>query len=896
MSNLAYLPLVTLSESALAAAESGLLIAASDRLRRECRYAYDYVQMTKGLTAWHAPSITGFEALQRNAHERAARLDPRTPALLTPVEQHDLFRRCAPQGLVQLTALFEDAWQQLHSWQLDITSAAFAESENTRVFATWTRAVNKELVQRNVLTVVQLASRDYPQSPHEGPVHLLGFDVLNPAQERWIAAARARGTTVTSDGQPGSPEATEPVTGTISRYATPIAELTAAICWARDQLVAAPAAEPLPRIAIVVPDLLQQHATVSRLLHSQLEASLRREAVLYNLGGGLPLTQQPGVASALRLLNCIHKPTHYTELERVLADPALPAINNAKRLPPNCNEFLRLQDIPADICTEALRIILRSVKGWPDSSNAAGGTADDGSGSLRRTVREWWRSAASVLRNARWHTARTDSEGYQATNALLDLLMSQAPERDQLLPWSDAFALLSSMAGQTLFAPAGQPAPLQVLGYLEAQELEFDHLWITGMSDTAWPTPVATNPLLPVAALTAAGTPRTTYISELRFAQNWLQRVTRTPATCHASYSDENLPAEQEDGDAALVSASALLRHWQPRTGAPQQWHPALRHWQQESSKDSFALHSTETTPEELTGPAPQPPHLRSATRRLQDQAACPMRGWATHQLGLDEPIKPHTLPNPMERGNLLHEALDRLYKDIASSTELEALSEAKEKLLCQKIAHECVDQLMTRYARAVRTLEAERLISQLGHFLAAERKRGEFQVSALEEASVATIGPFEIGLRPDRIDDTPTGQFVIDYKSSAPSKSSLLDERLSAPQIPLYILLQLAQGKPVDEINISDPVVTAGAFAQLKPEAAKYIGLRSETAQLGAKGVDENGEWSQLLSRWRDQLTLLAEEVAAGVADPKPTKTACTNCSLRAFCRYHLRNDAAPE
>ena len=322
MNTQAYLPLVTLSESALAAARSGLLIAASDRLRRECRYAYDYLQMRHGHTAWQAPFIGGFDALLRHAHERASRLDPNCEVLLTAVEQHELFRRCAPAGLVHLTPLFEDAWQQLHSWQLDSTAAVFTDSENTRVFAAWARNVEQQLTQQNALTSVQLGSRNYPQEPPQGPVHLLGFDVLTPVQKHWIETARANGTTLTIDNESAYPsksaEPSNQVTGSAGRFASPIAELTAAICWARDTLIASPAGQPLPRIAIVVPDLLQQHATVNRLLHSQLEGTHQREALLYNLGGGLPLAQQPLVASALCLLQSIHSQTHYTELEQLL--------------------------------------------------------------------------------------------------------------------------------------------------------------------------------------------------------------------------------------------------------------------------------------------------------------------------------------------------------------------------------------------------------------------------------------------------------------------------------------------------------------------------------------------------------------------------------------------------
>ena len=232
----AYIPLVSLSERAMSAAKSGTLIAASDRLRRECRYAYDYARMSAGETAWQAPSISGFDTLLRRHHERAASADPNCPTLLSAVEQHALFRSCAPDGLVHLTPLFEDAWLQMHAWQLDINSSAFADSENTRVFAHWSASVTYELTKRNALTSAQLSARNYPEANNPGTLHLLGFDVLTRAQSNWIERTRAAGTIITSE-LPGAtlnqlPDAATHA-GQASRFTSATAELTAAISWAR---------------------------------------------------------------------------------------------------------------------------------------------------------------------------------------------------------------------------------------------------------------------------------------------------------------------------------------------------------------------------------------------------------------------------------------------------------------------------------------------------------------------------------------------------------------------------------------------------------------------------------------------------------------------------------------
>ena len=880
----AYLPLVTLTAEQQTAAESGLLITASDRLQREYRYAYDYARLSAGASAWRAPAISSFDALLRGDH-KAAEVHSECPQLLNNVEELALATRCAPEGIAHLAPMFLDAWQTVNAWRLDPTQAPYQSSENTRCFAHWHRAMEDALRAENLITAAELAAYDYESQLQEPPTHLAtgsqplhlsGFDVLTPAQQVWCERQRRAGRAISRDA--ASQQADALSHGTAARFSSTTAELTAVIGWARAQLQACGATDPLPRIGIIVPDLLQQHTTIRRLLHNLLDASGERTEQLYNLSGGIPLNQQPLIASALRLLQAIHEPTHYQALQMVLADPALPAIQMQERLPAHCQEFLTLQELPQDLCPEPLRVIQRGLSGWT------------GEALTRRTVGQWWRAAAAVLRTARWHKARTDSEGYQASNALLSLLIEQAPlngsDANRLVTWAEAFALLQSATGQALFAPAGAPAPVQILGYLEAIDLEFDCLWITGMDETAWPTPVRRNPFLPPAELVAAGVPRYTYPAEFEFAENWLHRVCAAPAALHASFVVEELT---EDAQAEpLAGISPLLEHFAfdpALTSEASMYHPLLASWTD--------LPITLEQFDDQRGPAPEGPRLKAGTRRLQDQAACPMRGWAIHQLGLDESPPPHSLPDALERGQLLHKALELLFAEVDSEQVLQNLGDAQERLLCNNIAQSVVTDSLTGYPRPIRTLEADRISRLLGEILELERKRDAFMVRAREHKAELKVGDYEIELRLDRVDDTPAGQIVIDYKSSAPRVAELLDERLSAPQIPLYVLVLLADGKPLESLTFVDPYVQAGAFAQLRPEATRYVGVCAEAAgPVMPQKLDAGNDWNWLLSRWREQLITLCEEIGAGLAVPDPTARACDRCHLHALCRYHLTRD----
>ena len=888
MTNDAYLPLAELTPPQRQAAEQGTLVAASDRLRREYAYAYDHGRMSAGDRAWHEPSITGFDALLRRDYERARLADPDCPRLLSAIEQHVLVQSLAPQNLAHLTALFEDAWQLVHGWDIDFAGAEFDASENTSSFKAWAKNLQSALQTRGVITGSQLADQVFPPDPVDkiADMHLTGFDVITPQQKRWLEKQEAQGAKVSfeqTDTAIRHPNRSREV----QRFPTTVTELTAAICWAKDILEAAPADKPLPRIAIVVPDLLQQRATLVRLLHAWLEGSEERTQALYNIGGGQALAQHPLVESALALLGSIHQPVHFTSLERLLADPALPGILATNRLPETCAEFLTLAELPHSAGPEALRVILRQVSDW---GNTQGNTP-----ARTRDLGDWWRDAASVLRNARWHTARNDSEGFQATNALLDMLISQAPETDSAVTWSEAYALLASVAEQTLFAPASLPAPIQVLGYLEALELKFDHLWITSMDATSWPAVVTNNPFLPPSELAQANVPRTSYASELEFATTWLERVTRNVSECRASFVSEDEPSVSE---AALSEGegtsdhfdsdgmSPLLSNWQRLRASEQpSFHPLLDHWRQQQ----IVLEPRNDT----HGSTPAPGVLPSAIRRLENQAACPMRGWGIYTLDLDPPIAPHSLPNPMERGTVLHNAAKELFEKLPSSEAIAALDIPALKALCLAVAEARVAEEMSRYSPEIRRIEVDRLNQTLFTFVQLESARDSFHVEDHEIQLDGQLGPWQVSLRVDRVDNVENGQVVIDYKSSAPSLGKLLDDRLSAPQIPLYVLLLLSQGKTMSQINLEDPLVQAGAFAELKPDSAKYVGLRADAAEAGMPAkLNDKTPWREVLLLWRERLLVLSNELESGLATADPAPQSCNYCHLRSLCRYHLNYD----
>ena len=82
---------------------------------------------------------------------------------------------------------------------------------------------------------------------------------------------------------------------------------------------------------------------------------------------------------------------------------------------------------------------------------------------------------------------------------------------DAIVPetrYRDAVERLAAIARSTLFQPRAPEAPIHVLGVLESAGLEFDHLWVMGLTDEAWPLPEGAHPFIPIRLQRAAGVPQ----------------------------------------------------------------------------------------------------------------------------------------------------------------------------------------------------------------------------------------------------------------------------------------------------------------------------------------------------------------------------------------------------
>jgi probable DNA repair protein len=436
-----------------------------------------------------------------------------------------------------------------------------------------------------------------------------------------------------------------------------------------------------------------------------------------------------------------------------------------------------------------------------------------------------------------------------------------------------AVARLSRLAASTVFQPEGGDPPLQVLGVLEASGLVFEHLWIMGLTSDAWPPTSRAHPLLPLELQRARRMPGADVSTDLARAQSALERLARSAPEVIASHATQ-------DGD-RRVAPSPMIAGW-PSTAPMPRARRAI---------DVLVPCPLEAVIDIRAPAVSRFSVLQGGTSTLKDQAACAFRAFATHRLHADAPEHPHDGLDASERGQLVHQVLAQFWQDLPQRTRtfLANLPVAERHAALTRAAEASLARARQRRPGAVSDalliLERERLMNLVSRWLQLEiDSRAEFEVVAIEERRAMRIGPLELNGRLDRVDRLAGGcAVVIDYKTGGGAGvRSWLGPRPDEPQLPLYLVTTQADACAV-------------AFARVRAGDVRFIALVSEDGIVpGGRQVwrDEYASWGALVDGWRDELTRLAEDFAAGAAEVAPKRLqTCRNCGLGMLCRLNERS-----
>lgn len=743
-------------------------------------------------------------------------------------------------------------------------------AEETRQFLGWQREFRRRCEQRGwqegvgqQMLALELIERGAGALP--ASVAFAGFDRFTPFEQRLQAALGARGCQLI-DWTPAAASTGAPA---VLACADRQAECRAAARWAAATL----ARQPQARLGLVVPDL----AGVRDALEFALDDALHPEALCpaaaeaprrYNFSLGRALAAQPLVATALRLLALAGSHTlEQTTLSALLPDPFWSAHSREADARALLDAAMR-QYLDARLTLPGLLALARRLHAseriaCPALLRQLADLAElQGQISRRRPPSAWVPWLERILAAAGWPGDRVlSSHEYQARSSFQQTLSTFSGLDELLGPisFADAVRRLRELCTEQVFQPEtrGQPA-LQVVGVLESTGLAFDALWVMGMNDQQWPAPARPNPLLPAELQRRAGSPHASAEVELAFASAVHRRLLAAAPQITFSFSRQE--GNQLLRPSPLIAGIAVV--------------------EDDSSATSAAVaHALESLEDWQAPPVAHGEAVGGGTALLRAQAICPAWGFYQYRLGAQALKTPSDGLDAMERGTLVHAALESFWQATGNSAALQAMEGAA----LQGAIIAAVARALTKFEESgtqalpprTRLLEAARLQRLLQRWLDFERtqRNAPFTVLVCERAQELDIEGIRVRTIIDRIDQLADGRLlIIDYKTGQTIDiANWASERISEPQLPIYAAIALPQ-------EDTGARVAGVAFAKVLGDEPAFAGVGEDEGllpKLAVAGGEKEKvfdpvrfpDWATLMAHWQQRLRAIAREVQAGDA-----------------------------
>jgi ATP-dependent helicase/nuclease subunit B len=876
-----------MQEQILSALQQGeTVITATRRLTRTLRQEFNTTQQTKGLRAWESPKILNWSDWMADLWQQLLYQSENPQTLLSSWQEQILWERVirnSPESRELLqphrtASVAQEAWLLANQWRLEISQVESLGNEDSHAFVGW---ANRFLsvcdsggwleqarladVLRNSITRLQLPAG----------ILLAGFDEFTPQQQDFLEASSKAGCSI------GKLDVEMPKTNAgMVRIPFPDSEreIEAAARWARALLEN----KATGRIGVVVVGLSSRRNPVERIFRGILEPDAQlpgksRSSKLINISAGNPFSAYPIIKSALAILSLSPGDNEWSVISNLIRSSYLLGADNERtnralldmRLRQKCGNRVKIssllrmyqQGVPA--CP----VLAQILKKWLDVC---------GKSSQEQKAGEWSRTFSTMLEAFGWPGERPlNSVEFQAMQAWTELLSNFASTdlTGESMTRGEAVLLVRRIAGNLMFQPETEQASVQILGSLEASGLFFDHLWIAGLHDEAWPGPCNPNPFLPIRLQREKGIPRCSPERELEFAVLITKRLFSSGTNVVLSH-----PVSTEDRELGASPLIAAIPSTEP--GELNLWNGASVTEVIRNSRKA------ETIIDEMAPPLGETAWQRGGTKVFQYQSVCPFRAFAELRLGAEELESPVPGLDPRERGTLVHAVLEEVWKELKTHAALCSRQDLS------GIIDNSVDMAITRLEqnrgsalpKSFAALERERLRQLITDWLEIEKNRQQpFEVISPEKEKYAEVSGIRFKVKIDRVDRLSNGrEVIIDYKTGKTSYGSWETDRPDEPQLPLYSTIH---EKPLAGI----------LFARIKTGDMGFWGLvNNDLAMPKCQPVDLGAK----INEWRSVLEKIGLDFRAGHAEVDPKKQAkqCRFCNLACLCRISELNAAIEE
>ena len=873
-----------------------LLVLPNARAARELRSAFDARQRLGGRAAWEPPRALSWSQWTNSLWSELIVAGAETRLLLNAAQEHSVWREIIADDATNLSIgsadslaeLAQSAWSLAAGYDATHRLQGFAVSHDSRVFAGWAETFSKQCATRGYLSAALLNAALLEHVRTESlaaptALELVGFGTMEPSQEALLAGLRERGTDVQRRSLEASGDGARLRASIVA--ANEQEELTLAARWIRNFLEEPRAVERGARVAVLVPNVAEERAELEAVLRETLAPELQSidadlSATPWEFSGGVPLASLAMISDALTLARWAQGPLALERVSSLLLSPYVGRnggdrddVNASARF--DANQLRRTLLLRAEIEIVALLKLVevevrtedseeRTLLAWVREVHEFLQRAGDPS--RQRSLAEWMEFVRGLMQAANWpgNRARTAAE-FEATRAwesTLDMV-STLDFSGRRMTFASAMDALELQAQTTVFATPSTGAPVQVMSVSEAEGSVFDAVVLLRATDANWPASERVNPLL-----------------------SWtLQRILKMPGTDPALTAARSRAFTE---DLLRRSGSVLFTYAAEDDAGKLRPSPLL------SAMGIERLDAAELIPDRKPdevisfdrevddGELPTLPshEVAGGASVLKLQAACGFLAFAELRLRATEPKRTDMGLDAGESGSMLHRALQYFWKEVKTQEALRLMGRVdRDRILTRAIDAALSRRLHVRdsWDSAYLALLKQRLHSVLQQWLDHELRRGPFTVADVERKELVTVGPLTLNVRVDRIDAVGEGVFFVDYKTGyAADPKQWAGPRPDDPQLPLYALLTEA-----DELK-------GLAFAKVRAGSGmKWMGYQAEEGILPTARTNVM-DMTSLVEQWREVLTRLAEDFAAGKADvrPKSYEQNCAHCAQRLLCR----------
>jgi probable DNA repair protein len=873
----------------------GTIVTGNQRAARTLRLAFDRQCRANGLLSWQPPAIFAWDTWTASLYRQLLLDGNANRILLNPTQELQVWRSVIEadrreadnrwtslQTATSLAAMAADAWQLLCAYRGQQRLKIAGVSGDTRSFQRWAYAFTRRCRLDEYLSAAELEealiSTSHLLSPQR-ELLLVGFDSKTPGQQCLTDALRKTGICV--EDHPLAPAAAELHLVTCE---DPGGELAQTAHWIRSFLNANPQAT----VAVIVPSLAAERREIDRVFRHTLAPELEditasAVASPCEFSLGQPLASIPIVSVALELLRFVSTAIPIASVSRILLSPyfATRADELSFRAEFDAFELRDIKLLRPEIGLARLISLAATSKRSTRLPNLLSQLR-----SLERTASRLVGDSAPKQRPwAGWADAireLLESSGWPGSKALDSIEFQTRQKFDSSLDelatldfegtrptFGESLVQLKSILERTLFAPESREAPIQIMSPLEAAGSSFDALCFLRASDLGWPVRPQLNPLLGWQLQRDLNMPGSDAALDAAHSRRITNRIAASAETVVFSYATQTEEGLQRPSP---MLADLHLEAYEAPTIAALPETVGL-----ETIEDRAFIPLTNFT-------------VHGGASVLRLQAACGFRAFAEKRLWSTPIAAPEPGMDALERGNIVHIALEHLWSGLRTQAALRALtpderaarlSASIEHSLQRTSAHLAADLTATAWDEAYLDLQRQRLTNLITPWLNLELERPAFEVAQREERDIATIGPLSLKIRVDRIDRLldpgNDGSVIIDYKTGMATPAAWAGDRPDEPQLPLYAVLREPES------------LAAVAFANIR--AGKEMALQGYSTREGVLPKSAKQQFDSLeeqIDEWHRVLTALAEEFADGDARvrPKSYPTTCAQCDQRLLCR----------